>query len=264
MLFCFFKHVVAQVVIWRSPTAGLSHFSIFWGFIVLFIGTCIVAVEEYGSALLGDGPLFFYGSFYLVVSLALEIFGLLFLGGLILALIRRRADPRFKPLSRPIDSAILWLFLVIGASGFIVEGCRIAAANGGPGVNDFEAWSFVGWGIARLLGGLDEGLVRGLHLGLWMLHMVLSMAFIAAIPYCKLRHILFAPLNIALEPPRTRGKYSTVSMEEVEESGRYGVGALEHFTRRQLASFDACTQCARCQTSCPAWATDKPLSLIHI
>lgn len=77
------RHVFQQVIIWRSPTAGLSHFSIFWGFIVLFIGTCIVAVEDYGTWLFGVDHLIFHGVFYLVVSCALEIFGILFIGGLV-------------------------------------------------------------------------------------------------------------------------------------------------------------------------------------
>ena len=84
------KHAVLQVKIWRTPVAGMSHACIFWGFIVLFIGTCIVAVEDYGSRLLGVEPLFFYGNFYLVVSCALEVFGVAFLYGLALALARFR------------------------------------------------------------------------------------------------------------------------------------------------------------------------------
>lgn len=43
----FWRHVVLQLKLWRSRSGGLSHACLFWGFIVLFIGTCIVAVEEY-------------------------------------------------------------------------------------------------------------------------------------------------------------------------------------------------------------------------
>ncbi len=258
------RHAVAQVRIWRSPAAGLSHFGIFWGFIVLFIGTCIVAVEEWTTRLFGLDQFIFHGWFYISVSCALEVFGLLFIGGLVLAMIRRRADPRFRPLARPVDAAILWLFLALGVTGFAVEGLRIAGAAGGMEANDFERWSFVGWGIASLVDGLGEGVLRGAHLSLWLVHMVMSMAFIAIIPYCKLRHIFFSPLNVAVSAPRRPGALAGVSMEEVEETGKYGVASPGDFTWRQLVSFDACTECARCQNACPAHATGKPLSPMRV
>ena len=36
------------------------------------------------------------------------------------------------------------------------------------------------------------------------------------------------------------------------------------FTRRQLLSFDACTQCRRRETACPAYNTGKPLSPMRV
>ena len=125
------RDAVLQVRIWRSGAAGLGHALVFWGFLVLFLGTCIVAVEDYGSWLLGREHLFFTGTFYLGVSFALEVFGIFFLLGLVLALSRRKSGARLRPLSRPVDLAVLWLFLVIGLSGFATEGLRIAAAGGG-------------------------------------------------------------------------------------------------------------------------------------
>ena len=46
----------------------------------------------------------------------------------------------------------------------------------------------------------------------------------------------------------------------MEQTGRYGAGKVTDFTWRQLLSFDACTECGRCQTVCPAHTTSKPLS----
>ena len=258
------RDAILQARIWRSGTAGLAHALIFWGFVVLFIGTCIVALEDYGCWLLGREHLFFTGNFYLVVSCALEVFGIFFLLGLTLALSRRKLSGRFRPLSRRVDLALLWLFLVIGLSGFLIEALRIAAATGGMESHPFERWSFVGWNLALGLEGLDPGLLAAVHLGTWVFHMILSMAFIALTPYCKLRHIFFAPVNIALREDRKAGRYSEVSMEEVEETGRYGVGKVSDFTRRQLMSFDACTECARCQEACPATATGKELSPMKV
>ncbi len=258
------RHAVLQVKIWRSPAAGMSHACIFWGFIVLFIGTCIVAIEDYGCRLLGVERLIFHGTFYLVVSSALEVFGIAFLYGLCIALLRRRAGRRERPLSRPIDHAVLWLFMIIGVTGFIIEGLRIAAAEGGAESIAFERWSFVGWWLAALFEGLDRATVLFAHQAVWVTHMVLSMGFIAMIPYCKLRHILFAPVQVAVAEPRPIGKLRAVSLKEVEETGKYGVTDGGDFKAAQLLSFDACTECARCQNVCPAHATGKPLSPMHV
>ncbi len=39
-----------------------------------------------------------------------------------------------------------------------------------------------------------------------------------------------------------------------------GVGKVEDFTWKGLLDFTTCTECGRCQSQCPAWNTDKPLS----
>jgi Fe-S oxidoreductase len=38
------------------------------------------------------------------------------------------------------------------------------------------------------------------------------------------------------------------------------VGKVEDFTWKGLLDFTSCTECGRCQSQCPAWHTDKPLS----
>ncbi len=157
-------------------------------------------------------------------------------------------------------TAILSTLLGMVIKGFFLEGLRIEWSGGGAGANPLEKWSFVGWALGVAFGGLDEGALRTGHLALWLLHMALTMAFIAAIPFCKLRHIFFSPLHILLANPRQAGTYTGVSMEEVEESGRYGAIEATDFSWRELLSFDACTECGRCQRACPAHATGKSLS----
>lgn len=258
------RHAILQARLWRVPMAGWSHAGIFWGFIVLFIGTCIVAVEDYGGWITGREPFLLYGWFYLVVSAALEVFGLAFIAGLIVALLRRRVDAKWRPLSRPIDYAVLWLLLIIALTGFVTEGVRIAGAAGGPDGIAFEKCSFVGWWLAAPLAGSDPNALRLAHLVLWIVHMVLSMGFIAALPYCKLRHLVITPLHVALTNPQRPGALAGVSLEEVEATERYGASSIGDFTSQQLRSFDACTECARCQNVCPAYATDKPLSPMQV
>ncbi len=50
------------------------------------------------------------------------------------------------------------------------------------------------------------------------------------------------------------------ALEDMEEGESLGVGAVEHFTWKGLLDFSTCTECGRCQSQCPAWNTEKPLS----
>ncbi|MFW5472840.1 heterodisulfide reductase-related iron-sulfur binding cluster [Knoellia sp. CPCC 206450] len=69
--------------------------------------------------------------------------------------------------------------------------------------------------------------------------------------------------------PMTMGDgrpFSMEAMEALEESEDeaaepvLGVGKVEDFTWKGLLDFSTCTECGRCQSQCPAWNTDKPLS----
>jgi ferredoxin len=62
------------------------------------------------------------------------------------------------------------------------------------------------------------------------------------------------PLTIGGKP------FDMEAMEELEEGDALGVGAVEDFTWKGLLDFSTCTECGRCQSQCPAWNTDKPLS----
>ena len=253
---------ILQVKIWRSVSAGLIHAGLFWGFLVLTIVTLIVALEDYHipHLLLGRG--IYHGTFYLVVALAADLFGVVLILACLLAIIRRRQNGRFRPLSRPVDAAILWSILLICVTGFLIEGLRVAGT--GRDAHAFERIAPVGWILSGWFQSASESTLRAWHVGLWTLHMVLTMGLITAIPYCKLRHIFFAPAHLMLAGPRMGGKLKPVSIEQIEETGKYGLGEFADFHWRQWLSFDACTECARCQSVCPAHQTEKPLSPMRI
>ncbi|WP_353952237.1 (Fe-S)-binding protein [Knoellia sp. S7-12] len=69
--------------------------------------------------------------------------------------------------------------------------------------------------------------------------------------------------------PMTMGDGQPFSMEAMEAASEnedesaepvLGVGKVEDFTWKGLLDFSTCTECGRCQSQCPAWNTDKPLS----
>ncbi len=121
----------------RSRFAGIAHLLLFYGFVILFIGTCLVFLEH-------DTPLhFFYGRFYLIASLIIDLGGVAFLLGLGMFLYRRMFGQSQRILQRFYVAALIWLLLVIGVTGFLLEGARIAVD-----MPSFERWSVVGYACA--------------------------------------------------------------------------------------------------------------------
>ncbi|WP_114560922.1 (Fe-S)-binding protein [Desertihabitans aurantiacus] len=65
----------------------------------------------------------------------------------------------------------------------------------------------------------------------------------------------------ALQPVNAGGTpVDFADVDNFDEDAPLGVGAVEEFTWKGLLDFTSCTECGRCQSQCPAWATGKPLS----
>ncbi|MBC9731129.1 4Fe-4S dicluster domain-containing protein [Streptomyces sp. TRM68367] len=65
----------------------------------------------------------------------------------------------------------------------------------------------------------------------------------------------------ALKPLAVGGKAVTLDdIDDLDEDTALGVGAVEDFSWKGLLDFTTCTECGRCQSQCPAWHTEKPLS----
>ena len=247
----------------RESIPGLLHFLVYSGFIMLFIGTLMIAVQE------DLGIVFLKGKFYLFYSLTLDVFGALcFLG--VAGLTYRRYVIKPPGLdNRREDLIVLLWFLVVLGSGFWVEGMRI----GGTELRQHPAWAVwspVGAAIAVVLRGLgvSEGQFLLWHRVWWWTHMIVTFGFLTYIGYSKLNHLFFSPLNIFFQKFRPKGALAPIANldkalegdEEAMETVRFGAGKLSDFTWKQLLDLDACTRCGRCQDNCPAWLSGKPLS----
>ncbi len=65
----------------------------------------------------------------------------------------------------------------------------------------------------------------------------------------------------ALKPLTSDGKAITLDdIDDLDEDAKLGVGAIEDFSWKGILDFTTCTECGRCQSQCPAWNTEKPLS----
>jgi len=255
------KNVLLQrrVLLVKGP--GATHGLFFWGFAILFLGTCLVATQADFTDLL-FGFRFLNGDFYKFFSLTLDLAGLVAIVMLLGLLIRRYAV-RPKGLETSRDDAIMHgLLFAILITGYLIEGARMVVTEL-PNNMELAVWSPVGLVVAKALLGMGEGALRHLHQGLWWLHFFLVIGFICVIPFTKFRHIFTTSANYFFTDLGPKGALVTIDMEN-EAAESFGAAHLKDLTWKDIFDTDACTKCKRCQDRCPAHNTEKPLSPMKV
>jgi Fe-S oxidoreductase len=258
----------------RDPAAGGAHRLIFYGFLLLFLGTATITLQ-YDILEPLFGIRFWHGGFYLVFSLVMDLAGVALIGGLLFMMYRRGwlkppkldyarpdrvpGDPDFaRPQYRREDWAFLWVLVVIGSTGFLLEGARLVWLQAEPDVWDTRWWSPIGALLAlglRALGLSDQG-GGALRFGLWWFHGLLALAFIALIPFTKVKHIFTSAASLLARDPLAAQRLARIP----ESQQQPGVAKITDFNWKQLLNLDACTKCGRCHEACPARAVGAPLS----
>ena len=229
--------------------AGIMHFLIFWGMLLLLLVTSLVAIHEH----LVD---FMYGTPYLVISFLGDLGGIAVLAGIIMAGITRYIR-RPDRLDNSLDDAmaLAFLFLLV-LTGFLLEAFRISATVPTP---DWEQWSFVGFALAKVF-GLENVSLLPWHKGIWWFHVIVFYGgtIYFCLSYSKLFHIVISPVNIFFRSLRPKG--ALLPIKNLDEAEVFGAADIEEFTWKQLLDLDACTSCGRCQDTCPAYLSGKTLS----
>jgi Fe-S oxidoreductase/nitrate reductase gamma subunit len=236
----------------RDPRTGLIHAAMYYGFLVLFLGTVILEIDH----ILPGNLKFLRGVVYQGYSATLDLASLVFLGGVALFAINRYVmrPRRLRTKTKPEDAFILGLLALMGLTGILTEAARIAVV-GRPG---FEMWSFVGYPLSDLI---EQSSAGGLHRALWIVHVATFVVFLVVVPVTKLRHMFTSPANMFLSA-RARPKGAMREMPnllEAEDIETIGASVVGDLTWKQIFDTDACTICGRCTSVCPANITGKPL-----
>src|SRR5918992_700871 len=253
----------------RDPYVGWAHRGIFYGFVVLFIGTVILAINtDFTEPVFGWR--FFEGNFYLGYSIVLDVLGLALVLGVVMMMVRRAITrPRKLDYARPDrdaedevrrgyrigDWTFVGILLILAVSGYVLEGARIAMDQ--PGYNEFSP---AGWAVSQgfeAIGAGDDGL-RVLRHVIWWSHGLLALAFVSAIPFTKASHMLASFGSLVGRAPRAGRRWRAIPPERAAEPAGYG--SLADFSGVHLLHLDACTKCGKCHEACPALATGRPLS----
>ncbi len=258
----------------RDKAAGGAHRLIFYGFTLLFIGTATITLQ-YDILEPLFGIRFWHGDFYLVFSLILDVAGVMLVAGLVYMMYRRGwlkppkldyarpdrvpGDPDFdRPQYRREDWAFLWILVIIGLTGYVLEGARLVWLQSRADVWDTRWWSPVGAGVAAVLSGLGlgPGGAGALRHGLWWFHGLIALTLIALIPWTKVKHIFTAGGSLLVRDPLAAQRLPRIPESQSEP----GVAKITDFNWKQLLNLDACTKCGRCHEACPARAVGAPLS----
>ena len=236
----------------RDRAAGLMHALIYYGFVLLFLGTVILEIDH----LLPEGLKFLSGSFYKGYSAVLDAASVALIVGVFWAVARRygRAPWRLRSKTKAEDAWILTVLGLIGVTGVLTEAARIAV-DGRP---DFEVWSFIGYPLSSLF---PEAAAAGWHQFFWIAHVATFVWFLVILPTTKLRHMLTSPANMFMGPrDRPKGAMKELpNLMEATDIESIGASVITDLTWKQIFDTDACTVCGRCTSVCPANTTGKPL-----
>jgi Fe-S oxidoreductase len=232
----------------KSDLAGLGHALLFWGFglflvsYILFIGLG----AGFGIWANVEGT-----TGWKVYASILDIFGILVIGAVIWAAVRRFIirPARLKPGKQA--AIILALVFTLMLLHFLSEGFSNVAGNWSGN------WPPAGAALGNLVHGLAEASIdAGLQIT-WWLHYTLLLGFMVYIPYSKHLHILASPFNVVFRGSQLKGFIDTPDLEKEETASQDTASTL---TRRQILDLYSCAECGRCHEACPAVMSGKALS----
>jgi Fe-S oxidoreductase/nitrate reductase gamma subunit len=242
----FFVQVIGQERVLNKWYPGVMHFLIFWGVVVQVIGTAInlMQMKLFLPFALETFPRM---GWYLGYEMAMDVAGLFIILGVLMAGFRRLVLRPKELQTNWDDWFALAMLLLITLIGFANEAMRLMVVN-----PPWAAWSPIGNWLAGvfLAGGMTTQQAFEWHNTLVVVHVIVALVLVAAVPFTKLRHMLTGPLNILVRPPGPMGALQKI--EDMETTELLGVGKIVEFTPQQLLSFDACLKCGRCQEACPA------------
>ena len=254
---------------WTVP--GAAHFFVFWAFLIL--GTVYLEAfailftrdRQWSIPLVGEWDLLGFAQDFIAVMALVGI--------VVFAVIRLRNTPeRLGRQSRfsgsHLGGAWLVLFMIFNViwTMFLFRGAAAAAGN-----LPYGDGAFMSQAVGNLFDGLSETQLEVLESVGLLLHIGVMLVFLVDVLHSKHLHIFLAPLNVlfsrrpvalgAVKPLMNDGKPVTLDdIDDLDEDATLGVGSIEDFSWKGLLDFSTCTECGRCQSQCPAWNTEKPLS----
>jgi len=258
----------------RERAAGLMHAMIFWGFCILLIRS----INIYGEAFVKGFQLpfldenFLAGYLYIALKDVMEGVVLLMI---FYALFRRLV---LKParLHNTFEAYLVLILIgVLMVSDLLYDGARynLIVLHNNPAHLDFFnntkyglefLWTPVTRGAGMIISGMGVKAIEILMVCMFWLHIITQLTFLNILPLGKHFHVITALPNVffkSLGYPHAKPELLDLEDESVWEDESLGINHIHQFNWKQGLDIYTCTECGRCKDVCPAYITDKPLSL---
>lgn len=251
-------YAIGQKRLFQKGYGGALHSMIFWGFCVLSLANLTLLIRgpvgrEFNFPFLA--PYEVLGAPYNGVK---EFFIVLVCVGVMMAFYRRLVmKPKFPEPSMDalfILSMILSLMLVE-----LLYGAAEVQQFQRSGT-EFYTWAFpvTSFISSNFMSGISQQALTTLQSVAWWVNYVLVLSFGAYLPYSKHLHVITGIPNVYFQNRRPYGELRKLELED-EEKMEYGASHLGDFDWKRFHDWYSCTECGRCTSMCPAFASGKPL-----
>jgi len=238
--------VLGQRGVLRDPLPGLAHFFTFWGFIIIQLDALNLWAMGLGFKLpiISSRPFAIVLDFFIVMAFIAMIFFTF------RRVVLRPRSLRSQSHGMADAFVILGLITLVLVTLVAFEIFAFVATHG-------EEWTPIGSWLGSMMLGLPDYSAAAIASVAWWGNALTVLGFLMYLPYSKHLHLLATPFNVFFRNYGPRGALQPI--QDLEEREDYGVHEVTQFTWKQLLDGYACTECGRCNSVCPALATDKPL-----
>jgi Fe-S oxidoreductase len=262
---------------------GVAHWFVFVGFGLLFF----TLVTAFGQLFDPFYQIWLLGTFFLYEWAAEGITWLMLIAivGFIAYRLSRPRDRERGPRGRFFGSRMWQGYFVesvifgVGVCILLLRGAEYALAQYGSDPDHASEFHFplTAW-IGQLLDGMSESALKNFIFTVAMVKILISFTWMIVLALNTTMGVAWHRFTVwpnvwfkrrfdgrpslgALQPMMAGGKpIDFENIDELDEDTVFGVGKVEDFTWKGLLDFTTCTECGRCQSQCPAWNTEKPLS----
>ena len=271
------REVLGHTKMLRFTATGIAHWFVMIGFGAL-LGTLITA---YGQVINPKFVLPIIGHFIPYLVFAEAIAWLTGIG--IVTLIGIRQFTRFSRKDRDgkqsrFYGSSSWKAYYVEGTILVIVFCVIALRGLEGALENESAWSWnyaFSYPAVQSFSGLSSSDLETAIKSVALVKILVSMAwFIVLALNLNMGiawHRFLAFFNIYFkrnadgknslgELPELLSKGKPVDFEDPAEDDIFGIGKSADISWKGLLDMASCTECGRCQSQCPAWHTDKPLS----
>jgi heterodisulfide reductase subunit C len=266
-----------QTKILRRPAIGMLHALVWWGFIVITVGTAEMVID----GLSGSERIFgFLGPIYTGIVASGDIFAGIIILACIIFLYRRLAMhiKRFYGVEMnthsKVDATIALSMILMLMVSLIGYNTGYVKTFGDEAVGYYP----ISQALASFVSADSAHLIMEFN---WWLHIGLVLLFLNLLPYSKHFHVIMSVPNVFLSRlgPMTKMNNMEAVTKEVRlmmnpdlafaspaegevaaAPSRFGIKDVEDVGWNNYVDSLACTHCGRCTSVCPANITGKLLS----